>query len=241
MRQPARISERLQRAGAHVEQRARIGIAADPAGGFRRVEQGYRRTALAPLLRPVLDLLEALGADGAMQRAVLFELAGDPMLVDQLHDQTRRIAEHIEQPLAIDLAENAGKIVGHHPHAGIDQADIAAGAAEADLLGFEQNDLRPGFRQMQAGGDAGIAAADDHHISLDCALKRHGDRRLRSGLFPEPVRARIIQHRSFHPKAKSPLIYRYRTACESVWRQGFRGASSFQNCGKPFFTKRLLE
>jgi hypothetical protein len=153
-------------------------------------------SAGGPLRRAILDLLQPIRANRAMQRAVPFEFAGNLMFVDQLHDELRRIAEQIEQTFAMHRAEHTGQIVRHHPHAGIDQSDIAPRAAEADFLRLQQHHLRPGFGKMQGGREAGVTAADDDDVGRNRAVERRGRRRFGRCLFPEAVGARIIQHGS---------------------------------------------
>ncbi|EGE58721.1 hypothetical protein RHECNPAF_280017 [Rhizobium etli CNPAF512] len=196
MGKAARIGQRLQRSGAQVEQRTGIGVAADASGRLRRIEQRHGRAACGPLRRTRLDFLQPLCADRAVQCAVAFEFAGNAVPVDQLHDELRRIAEQLEQAFAVQRAEHAGQVVGHHPHAGIDQADIAPCAAETNLLRLQQHHLRAGFGKMQGRGEAGVAATDDDDVGRYRACERRGSRRFGCGLFPEAMGARIIQHGS---------------------------------------------
>ena len=120
-------------AGAHVEERARVSLGSDPRrrlGGGKRPD---RRTALAPLLRALLDLREARAADRAMQRAVANRLAVDGVRVNELEHLGRRPAEQRQDPFAVIRSERLDDLARRQPHAGVDQANVAPSAAEADL------------------------------------------------------------------------------------------------------------
>ena len=58
---------------------------------------------------------------------------------------------------------------GCKPHAGVDQADVAPRAAEADLDRLEGDDLRARLGQPQRRREPGIAAADDRDVGPDLA------------------------------------------------------------------------
>ncbi len=132
-----------------------------------------------------------------MQRAVRLEFAGNCVLFDQLSNQVGPVAQKLERALAIMLAEFLRKILRHDPHAGIDQADIAPGAAKSDFGCLQQHDIGAALGQMQCGGEAGIPPADNHHVSRVFSLQRRRHRCGRRGPLPEAVRARIVQHQSF--------------------------------------------
>ena len=193
-RQPARISERLDGAGAQIEQRAGIDVDADPPRRLLAAENFHRRAARAPLRAALLDLGEPRRPHRAMQRAVVHEFARDPVLVDERLNLRGPIAKQLEQPLAIVGAEPRRDVVGRKPHAGVDQADVAPRAAEADLDRLERDDLRSRLGEPQRRREPGIAAADDRHIGPNLALERRGRRRRRSGHFPEAVRERVVLH-----------------------------------------------
>ena len=180
----ARIGERVDDSGAQVEERARVDVHANALGGLGLREKADRRAPRAPLPGALLDLGEPRTPDRAMQRAVAHELAVDAMLVDKRVDFGRAAAEQAEEPFAIIRAEPLLDVVGREPHAGVDQADVAPGAAEADLDRLERDDLRPGLSQMKRRRETGIAAADDCDLGPHLALERRRRRRWRSGHFP---------------------------------------------------------
>src|ERR1700744_960255 len=81
-RQPTCVGERLDGAGAHVEERARIKVAADPARRLLATEDLHRRSTRAPLRMALFDLGEARGPGRAMQSSVAHEFAVDAMFHD---------------------------------------------------------------------------------------------------------------------------------------------------------------
>ena len=63
--------------------------------------------------------------------------------------------------------------------AGVDLAAVAPGRREADGFGLEQDDLRAGLREMQRGGEPGVAATDHADIGRDaCREARPLGRRI---------------------------------------------------------------
>ncbi|MNQ37083.1 hypothetical protein D3C85_506170 [compost metagenome] len=52
-----------------------------------------------------------------------------------------------------------------------DLAAVAPGGAPADLVAFDDGDFQAFFGEFDSGGDAGEAAADDHHVDLVPALQ----------------------------------------------------------------------
>ena len=88
--------------------------------------------------------------DRAMERAVAHEFARDVVLGDERFNLGGSVAEQFEQPLAIVSAEPRRDIVGREPHAGVDEADIAPGAAKTDLDRLQSDNLGSGFRECSA-------------------------------------------------------------------------------------------
>ncbi len=194
MCKPAHIGKRLNCTGAQIEQRPGIGLGADLGFGFLRVEQLHIGTAPRPLFIAVFKFLETLLANSAMQRTLLFNFAGNLVFLDDFKNQLRRIAEHIEQTVAILLTKHARQIIRHDPHARIDEAHIAARAAVADFNAFQHDGVGAFFSQMQSRRKAGKSAAHNHHIGRQIAFQRCGLRCGWSGLLPKTMRARIVQH-----------------------------------------------
>ena len=143
---------------------------------------------------------EAARADRAMQRAGALDFAGDPVLVDELEHGPRRVAEQRQQPLAVCLAERRRQFVGHHPHAGVDQADVAPRAAKADLGAVEHGDRRAALSRVQRRGEAGVACADDGDVAVDVDFQPRRRRRRRGGFFPQAVAQRIAVHGAPSPR-----------------------------------------
>lgn len=181
---PARRSSRAPEAfGA--------GERARPLGG-KRLDWG---AAFLPLRLAVLDLRHALAANGHVQRAIADGLTGDAVFLDQGIDHGRSVAEFGEQAVAGGRAERGDEIVGLHPHAGIDQADIAAGAAEADHPGFDDRCLDPFFGEVKSRREAGEAAADDGDIGRQVTAERLGFWRGRCRRMPEVGQGTLRRHR----------------------------------------------
>ncbi|MCY1298221.1 hypothetical protein D9M70_476950 [compost metagenome] len=116
-----------------------------PLGG----ERLYRGAALLPLRFAIPDFRDTFATDGHVQRAVAHRLAGDAVFFDQGIDHRRAIAELGEQAVAGGRTEGRDEIVGLDPHAGIDEANIAAGAAEADHLRLDHRRLHALFGEVQ--------------------------------------------------------------------------------------------
>ncbi len=129
-----------------------------------------------------------------MQRAVAHEFAVEPMPGDERLDLGGSIAKQFEQPLAMVGPKPRRDIVGREPHAGVDQADVAPGAAETDLDRLQRDNLGPRLRAMQRRREPGIAAADNRHVGPNLTLERRSRRGRRSGHFPQAVRERVVLH-----------------------------------------------
>ncbi len=76
------IGEWLNCTGAQIEKRSGIGLGADLGFGFLSIEQLYIGTAPRPLFIAVFKFLETLLANSAMQRALLFNFAGNLVFLD---------------------------------------------------------------------------------------------------------------------------------------------------------------
>jgi hypothetical protein len=87
----ARISERLQRTGALVEQGAGIGRRAQLCFRLLGIEDTHRRAAPLPLRLAFLDLLQPCWADGAVKRTASLQFAVDAVPIDDIHHQCRAV------------------------------------------------------------------------------------------------------------------------------------------------------
>ena len=101
----ARVGERLDGAGAQIEERACIDVDADAPRRFLAAEHLHRRPARAPLRATLLDLGEARRSSRAMQRAIAHEFAVEPMLIDERLDLGGPVAQQLQEPLAIIRTE----------------------------------------------------------------------------------------------------------------------------------------
>ena len=195
LRQPPRVGERLDRSGAHVEKRALIGRRPHPRLRLLARQQADRGAPLPPLLRAFLEFLHAGRPDRAMERPVGNRIAGDGVPRDRLPHGCRRRAEKIEGARSIVRAESLGEFARHHPHTGVDEADIAPGAPEPDLDRLQRHHSGAGFGESERGGKAGITAADDDDIGRRFAHQRPSCGRRRRGRLPEAMRKRVVLHR----------------------------------------------
>src|ERR1700728_4458777 len=96
------------------------------------------------------------------------------MLGDQRLNLGGSIAKQFEQSLAIVGPKPRRDIVGREPHAGVDQADVAPGAAETALDRLKIDSLGPRLRTMQRGREPGVAAADNRDTGPNLAVERRG-------------------------------------------------------------------
>jgi len=119
-----------------------------------------------------------------MQRPGMLDLAFDAMTFDEIEHKLRRVAQESEKTLAVIAAEHVGKHIRHHPHAGIDQTDVPAGPAKADLNRFKQCDVGARLREMERRRETGIATADNDRVDLDRSEQPEGFRRRWRGQIP---------------------------------------------------------
>ncbi len=131
-----------------------------------------------------------------MQRAVANRLALDGMARDQVEHDGRRVAQRLQQAGAVVRAEALGQCVGHHPHPGVDQPDIAPRGAEADVGGLEHRHGRAALGRVQRGGQPGEAGADHGDVHRDAAGQRRRGRRGGRRGRPQAVGQGIGWHRT---------------------------------------------
>jgi hypothetical protein len=91
----------------------------------------------------------------------LLRFAADLMALNETEEGFGSGIGKLHHPVA-KCAEIALDIVGIRLEAGIDMPAIAARGAEARLLRFQQQNIDAALGQMQCGGEAGDAAANDH-------------------------------------------------------------------------------
>jgi hypothetical protein len=125
---------------------------------------------MAPAPRPLLMTRFEIGGAGAIvghvQIALTMNLAVDAMALDHGEYLRGRVPQCLVQPRALGGAQGRLDVVGADPGAGIDQPDIAPGAAMADLVGFEHHHPLALLEQPDGRAQAGDAGADDADIGL---------------------------------------------------------------------------
>jgi len=87
--------------------------------------------------------------------------------------------------IADRLAESRLDLVRWNPHPGVDQPDVAPGAAMPRAMGFEHTDALALFQQMQRRRQSGEPGADHADIDFDLAPERRVIRSLRREFFPQ--------------------------------------------------------
>jgi len=102
------------------------------------------------------------------------------------------IAQQFEKTLTVIATEHIAKDVRHHPHAGIDQADVPAGPAKADLHRLEQRDIGACLGEMERGRQTGIPAADDGRVDPDRSLQSARFRGRWRGQLPKTVGSGVV-------------------------------------------------
>jgi hypothetical protein len=215
--QPAGIGERLERARALVEHRAVEGGRARARARLVRVQQRHRRPARLLLRQARAQILHPRRRVRAVQRAVVHGVAGDAVCVDEREDLLGPGRQRRVEPFAGLVAEHALDSVRRHPQPGIDQPDIAPGAAEADVGGLQQAHVEPVAGRLQGRRAAGDAAADDHQVGPGLALECGGGERLGRGRAPQIV-AFGVGHRWALPGAARRA--RHSISNDTPWARG---------------------
>ena len=183
-RQAPRIAQGLDRAGAPIPQRACVHIGAQFGRRVRSAQDQHRDSPHPPLRSAALDILESPVADRAMQSSGAFRLAQNAVAIDQFKDQVRRIAKHTKQTLSVVCAQRCDNLIRGHPHTGIDQADVASGSAESDILRFQDDDRCSSLRQVKRRRQSGVAGAYHHHVRRNRVANHLGHRRRARGVVP---------------------------------------------------------
>ncbi|MNE08064.1 hypothetical protein D3C80_1007090 [compost metagenome] len=132
-----------------------------------------------------LQIGNAGGVVGHVQRAFIAGLAVDAVAFDHGEDFGRRLAQYFVQTAALLFAESHLDVVGANPGAGIDQPDVAPRATVAKLPGFQHHHALALFQQVDRRGQAGDATTDNADIRLDIAGQCDGGRRCWRHVFPQ--------------------------------------------------------
>jgi hypothetical protein len=114
------------------------------------------------------------GFVGRVQMTV-FEVALDAVFLDALLDDFMPAPAQVPDEIVDVIAEFRAHLFAHRAVAGEAAGDLAAiapGGAPADLVAFDDGDFQAFFGEFKGRGDAGKAAADDHHVNLVPTLQR---------------------------------------------------------------------
>ena len=192
-RQPARIAQRVDMAAGRIAPAAFIMRTADQLPDGVTVIESHRRAQRLPLAEALFADLHPARRVRRLHPAILHRLAIDTMAADHVEGERRRIADHrgIERPAIRPVfAQHVGRIGPGHRRD--DLPVITAGRAPTRFRRLQHHDgkRRVTLLQMQRGGQAGIAAADNADIGTDIAL--HGRRFRRGGGGLRPQRGRQI-------------------------------------------------
>lgn len=116
---------------------------------------------------------QVAGLVGRVQMTVL-EVAGDGVFFHPLLDDPVSAPAQVPDEIIDLVAQFAAHLLAHGRIAGKaagDLATVAPGGAPADLVAFDDGDFQAALGQFHRAGNAGEAAADDHHIHLMAALQ----------------------------------------------------------------------
>jgi hypothetical protein len=94
----------------------------------------------------------------------------DPVLADQIEQIAGTLAEQSHEPLAGLTVSRDDRLWILSRQRRNDLPIVAAGRAPAGRCRIDDQDLLPGLRQMQRGGQAREARSDHEHVGLEHAL-----------------------------------------------------------------------
>ena len=113
--------------------------------------------------------LPRLDRDMHLSRA---QVAVDAVAGDQFALQAQALDGDIPDAPCIGIADQGLQLVLSAGDAGDGLRAAAAGGAPADAVGLEEHHAVAALSEMQRGGAAGDAAADDADVRVDIALQR---------------------------------------------------------------------
>ena len=180
-----REAQGMQMAGAGVVEARDVALARDPLRNFIALEESQLPVAVIVFLLalPFLQFVALPRLDTDVQMAP-GEIAIDPVAFDEIPGQFDAFDTDVPESLRVGFADLRGELRHAAGVAGNQLAAGAAGSAETDALGFEQDDAITALGQMQGGRAARDTAADHADIGLDVARER--------GLRRRPARGRFV-------------------------------------------------
>ena len=110
------------------------------------------------------------------------QVAGDGVAGDQVADQGAGFFGEVPERAGAGLAGGLLQPVLVLALAGADLAAVAPRGAPADAVRLEQDHVEAGLGEVQRGGEAGVAAADDGDVGGGLALQLRKGRERGGGL-----------------------------------------------------------
>ncbi|MNH12808.1 hypothetical protein D3C79_723600 [compost metagenome] len=133
----------------------------------------------------------AAGVMRHVQGAAVVCLAIDAQAFDGGEDFSRGFTQHLVQAAALLMAKGGFDIVGTNPGTGVDQTDVAPGAAVTDFPGLQHNHRLARLQQVQRGAKAGDTTANDADVGLEFAGQFIDRRREPGYMFPQTLLAQL--------------------------------------------------
>ena len=112
-------------------------------------ERPHRGAERLPLPRSLPDLGGALLPLAAVDRTGPLQLAGNVVLVDDLEDRARRIAQEVKEAAAIDRPHRLLEDGRHDPEARIDEPGAPPGRTVANLDCLEHDHAEAPLGKVQ--------------------------------------------------------------------------------------------
>ncbi len=102
----------------------------------------------------------------------VLQVAGDLVLGDQAAHQGFGFLGQVPEPAAVLRSHPARDRHRVLTLAGVELAAVAPGGAPGDAPGLQQNRIVAALGQVQGGGEAGQATADDGHVAAHLTFQR---------------------------------------------------------------------
>ncbi len=164
--------ERMQVAGAHVDEAADVAIRSHHCMDiFPRYQLEFVLIAEARQMVEILLEASQMTLTGGEVAVAPGEIALDVEALNPLAHQLHRLQPHQIQLAHPILTNPAGELAGVMADTANKLAAVAPGGTPADTVGFQQGDLVTGISQIDSGIETGKTAADDADVSLVLPLQ----------------------------------------------------------------------